>query len=1389
MDNLDRVLAQAGMGRGIDTSSLIGGFGQTGTTGGIGPGPLTEVSLPTQTPVPTAEPRGGGFWAQLGEGFTQPFTIIPRKTGLMEDQYKEPISFGDRAGRFVGQLAGWGLLGAITAATLGKGTVAVLGGATMATKGGLTAKAIKYGVSGAATSALAGVDEDLPPGELAKRAGYGAAAGVFFTMLGPMTKGIRADIMSRYYMTRMGIEGRHLAPGVAPNILKNKGALASHVRGMTKPQAQAILDEMDLTKLPPGVKSNLKNTISTPQWKQVENMSPRQAASMFHQRVPIKQRSQLPQDQLGLIMDSLFGEPTYRKMLKPIMRPAIKSVYKSRKMQLRADNGLPLDHSSAYELALLGRAPGNPRLTENLPDGLVGKEINKRHLQGQLKSLQGMISNRLKKKQQLMEETSGHPAYLPGAGRNYLDYTKQESRLKYLQGQLTKFQKAGKSSEVIRVRKEIQDVRGEMSRILNNVGVDADTMKQNHLRYTQWRDLTREIDQLETARYSLSPRVEKTLRLADRGIYQKALDETPAEEARAIHQAWGVEAKVPKPPLLDILRKYKVISPDQLPAKGKSEYYTKRFMMKQAGEAVEESHGFFFNNEKFMPKDTIGVLRKKYQLMPDVKVPTALDEALRYKPPSFWERYFAPKRGPFGEGTQRVFRNALSSKRQFEDMWEGRVTKLTHGLKPEERRAIYKYLVSQDKQQARSALIREGTEVQGAPKWTPALEKKAEGVEKLFRELAEKFGMDPSRLIQNYLPRIAGEGWATTRRTVAGIPVKHKPFFEEMRTGYLVGAEQDVDSLLRAYIRSGSKKLFLDPAFRVTDKRWAPKEFVKRVKVEMDDLLREHTPVGQRTKITPDKLPARAKMQYDRLAKEMQNVEDDMARKIQGAVKRGIPHAQAEETFGMDPSKLDMYTNFKRSTLGMPEDLQNLVNTTLNSAGKLLYGKDPGGNFTRDISSWLMWLQYNSTLSWNLFSPIKNLTQQILSVATLDDNPLVGIKYWGKAYRYLMTEQGRHFAALTNANLTNRISHQALSYQYSAASKYPWLQKFADAGFAGFKKSDRMNVTVSHMMKLMYERDRGASIADAVESAYTFTMGTQFMYGVDSPMIYENSFGRLLGTLLSWPLNFTHLMREHASQGAYQKAATALGGYVLASEALSASGLSFQSIHPAQTAEGLIPVAMLEGSDSSPLIISALNALFEYPRALGSGDPAARDWAFQDFKRSMSTFIPFMTQIRRIDEAIDLVYNDFVKYENDYKRQALFGADRGRLMYEASPGEAVASLIGTPSAKVQRFRDMKMISEEQSNYRHLRASAMEDLFEGDLEGFLKKQDKLIVLYGKGIEPHEVERELETYREMNAFERRAIGLPATFRDPFLGELGRDQERPPVFEPVDFPQVGF
>jgi len=468
---------------------------------------------------------------------------------------------------------------------------------------------------------------------------------------------------------------------------------------------------------------------------------------------------------------------------------------------------------------------------------------------------------------------------------------------------------------------------------------------------------------------------------------------------------------------------------------------------------------------------------------------------------------------------------------------------------------------------------------------------------------------------------------------------------------------------------------------------------------------------------------------------------------------------------GIDPTRKEYYETVKRSMMGYPTQMETMLDDTIANVARALGGRDTQRKYTREISSFLLELQYTGTLGGNIFSAVKNLSQQLLSVSTLDPNPMVGIEYWFRAKQALMTKFGREMAD-TNSVMTSRMPREGLSMQESVLQKLPYIGEKLSRGhkklsFGMFSAADKSNVNTAYMMKLLHSLDKNKPFQHAVEDAYSHTMATQFMYGIDSPALFKGPVGKAAGALMSWPLNWANLLHQQASHGSKVAAASTVAAMAVGSEALSTTGLNFRSINPARVASGIWPAAMVQGEDNFPILLRAGTAGTSHLWNLAQGDEEAIEVSSRNFKRHAKLMVPFMVQGERFKESYDAMRNDWKVLD-----------ERGRTSYDMGLREGIQNLIGPTVDSRRRVDELNQINEQQSAYRARRGEAIDAFFDGDMEEFQKQNAQLEILFGTSLEPQDIEQEMEL-RGMTATERRAIGLPQTMREPLLERMSVPQ----------------
>lgn len=478
---------------------------------------------------------------------------------------------------------------------------------------------------------------------------------------------------------------------------------------------------------------------------------------------------------------------------------------------------------------------------------------------------------------------------------------------------------------------------------------------------------------------------------------------------------------------------------------------------------------------------------------------------------------------------------------------------------------------------------------------------------------------------------------------------------------------------------------------------------------------------------------------------------------------------------GVARSRMELMKDLRHYMVGRPSEAENQMNAMINrmvdAANQTPWKKAWGPRPTAELSSLLAELQYMGGIGYNPFTALKNLTQKGLALSSITDdgNPLHGLKYLAKAKLAKRTPEGKF--ALSHLKVTDsRQFHEGLEAQHGAIAKTMYnlgmpdpivkaTKAFRDKAFWMFRKSDIDNLEDTFLAKFMYLTDvKKAPLADAVNLATKTTMATQFMYGFDSPMLYKSPFGRQLGIFMSWPLNWAQLLYDQGTSGDMHKALATVVAMAVGADLLTQTGMNLQSIHPVNTARGLLPIALLEGEDRWPLAMRSAAAGMDYMRALAAGDPTAVDASLDNLKRRMRPLVPAGVMGGRVIDFIDVAKHDWRKYDR-----------RERLQYEMSPTEAFRSLIGPTAEAHQRVQEWQRVSQIESGYRRTRAMAVDAFMTADYAEFERLQEQLLINYGRWVEPKDIRYEMRL-REMNARERQLIGLPQEIRDPFLQMYG-------------------
>ena len=472
--------------------------------------------------------------------------------------------------------------------------------------------------------------------------------------------------------------------------------------------------------------------------------------------------------------------------------------------------------------------------------------------------------------------------------------------------------------------------------------------------------------------------------------------------------------------------------------------------------------------------------------------------------------------------------------------------------------------------------------------------------------------------------------------------------------------------------------------------------------------------------------------------------------------------------------KAQLYEDLKAYMVGKPSHVEQqfdaliyrMGDSIMKSGWKDVWGHRP----TQELSSMLAELQYLGGLGFNPFTAFKNLTQKGLAFSNIteDGNPFRGVYWMARAQMFKRTTEGKYITGY-NKVLQSRQYQEGLQAQEGAITQFlrkmnapefiqKGSEKFRQRAFDMFRISDRSNVEDTFLAKYLYLTSKGAPIADAANLATQTTMATQFMYGFDSPMLYKSPFGKQLGIFMSWPINWARLLYNQGTAGEAKQAIATVGTMAVGAHVMNLTRMNFNSIHPANTARSILPIAMLEGERRMPIALRFAGSLNAQIRALVRGDADAIDLAFDELKNSMAPLIPAGVMGQRALNFIDVAKNDWKKYDS-----------RGRLMYEADKGQAIRQFFGPTIEAHERQQDWQQIQRMESAYRHMRAMAIDSFIDEDYEEFERLQEQLVFNFGRYIEPQDIQYELRM-RDMTSLQRQLIGVPQSLSHPFLERRG-------------------
>lgn len=329
---------------------------------------------------------------------------------------------------------------------------------------------------------------------------------------------------------------------------------------------------------------------------------------------------------------------------------------------------------------------------------------------------------------------------------------------------------------------------------------------------------------------------------------------------------------------------------------------------------------------------------------------------------------------------------------------------------------------------------------------------------------------------------------------------------------------------------------------------------------------------------------------------------------------------------------------------------------------RLQYPHRPAQELSRIVTQSV----YLGTLGASPYSAIKNLTQQLHVIAH------VGPQYWVKAHRAIRTASGKELLQYNWVG-QHRVYLEGMELQRTVLDKT--VGKLNDTMMGMYRWSDQQNVQTAYMAGVLKALDERKPIAVAIEEGNAAAALTQFLYGVDSPAILRTPLGRIFGVLHTYPVNFARMLYAQASSGQKARAVATVASLVLGNYVLrELSGINFR-IDPRDTLKGHPAYSVLaEGRFSVP-VETALSFISAVHQNILGNDPRTIQEATERFKEQLKTHIPGRVQFRRLSEFVDLAMNEWQARD-----------EQGRVAFQATPGEGIRTLFGSPSEREERFQ-------------------------------------------------------------------------------------------------------
>lgn len=339
----------------------------------------------------------------------------------------------------------------------------------------------------------------------------------------------------------------------------------------------------------------------------------------------------------------------------------------------------------------------------------------------------------------------------------------------------------------------------------------------------------------------------------------------------------------------------------------------------------------------------------------------------------------------------------------------------------------------------------------------------------------------------------------------------------------------------------------------------------------------------------------------------------------------------------LDPETYKYVQRFASHINLRPTEADNLIDNFVKSVVGYRLGQRPTTRVTRELRRAV----YRGTLGLNIGSAVKNLTQGANTYAKL------GEKYTVIGYAKLFSRMATNrLDELKDVGvLTDDLIQDRKIGVYKSL-----LQKMDDGLYVFFNLAEKINRGSAYYGAKARAIARGASEAEAVQTAKKLVRETQFAFGsLDSPVALSSDLGKTILQLQTYNLKqaefLTNMLKNRELGGLLR--------WTGASLAMVYSVGKLLGMEP----KDLIPSFRLGGTPLG----NALQTL----SGLALGDEQKREEAKRGIGRNIAVFTPAGTQIRKTAEAMRV-----------YARgKDVTASGRTRFQLERTPGNLVRGFL------------------------------------------------------------------------------------------------------------------